>query len=122
MTSSADISVLYQEFTEALTEVLAESSVGPARRGRLARAQPSKSIRSTPSMSISLQSRVHFRNGKLSKTWGVRTDFVVGPVRQCTQKCRQKTISVLPLDRASHGWKLIFRPTACFGDLLHGFE
>jgi hypothetical protein len=33
------ISVLYQEFTEALTEVLAENSVGPARRGRLARAR-----------------------------------------------------------------------------------
>jgi hypothetical protein len=32
-------SALYQEFTEALTEVLAESSVGPARRGRLARAR-----------------------------------------------------------------------------------
>ena len=39
MTSSGDISVLYQEFTEALTEVLAESSVGPPRRGRLARAR-----------------------------------------------------------------------------------
>ncbi len=39
MTSAGDISVLYQEFTEALTEVLAENSVGPARRGRLARAR-----------------------------------------------------------------------------------
>ena len=39
MTSSTDISVLYQEFTDALTEVLAENSVGPARRGRLARAR-----------------------------------------------------------------------------------
>jgi hypothetical protein len=39
MTSSGDISVLYQEFTAALTEVLAENSVGPARRGRLARAR-----------------------------------------------------------------------------------
>jgi len=39
MTSAADISLLYQEFTEALTEVLAENSVGPARRGRLARAR-----------------------------------------------------------------------------------
>ena len=39
MTSAADISVLYQQFTEALTEVLAENSVGPARRGRLARAR-----------------------------------------------------------------------------------
>lgn len=34
-----DISLLYQEFTEALTEVLAENSVGIARRGRLARAR-----------------------------------------------------------------------------------
>jgi hypothetical protein len=39
MTSSTDILVLYQEFTDALTEVLAENSVGPARRGRLARAR-----------------------------------------------------------------------------------
>lgn len=39
MTSAGDISVLYQEFTAALTEVLAENSAGPARRGRLARAR-----------------------------------------------------------------------------------
>jgi hypothetical protein len=37
MTSGRDIADLYQEFTEALTEVLAENSVGLARRGRLAR-------------------------------------------------------------------------------------
>ena len=39
MTSGTDISAVYQEFTDALTEVLAENSVGPARRGRLARAR-----------------------------------------------------------------------------------
>jgi hypothetical protein len=39
MTSSTDISALYREFTDALTEVLAENAVGPARRGRLARAR-----------------------------------------------------------------------------------
>ena len=39
MTSGTDISALYKEFTDALTEVLAENSVGPARRGRLARAR-----------------------------------------------------------------------------------
>ena len=39
MSSSSDISTLYREFTEALTEVLAENAVGPARRGRLARAR-----------------------------------------------------------------------------------
>ena len=39
MTTAGAISAFYQEFTEALTEVLAENSVGPARRGRLARAR-----------------------------------------------------------------------------------
>ncbi len=34
-----DISALYREFTDALTEVLAENAVGTARRGRLARAR-----------------------------------------------------------------------------------
>jgi hypothetical protein len=37
MSTSADISILYREFTAALVEVLAENAVGPARRGRLAR-------------------------------------------------------------------------------------
>ncbi len=39
MSSGTDISALYNEFTAALTEVLAENAVGPARRGRLARAR-----------------------------------------------------------------------------------
>ena len=39
MSSGTDISTVYREFTEALTEVLAENSIGPARRGRLARAR-----------------------------------------------------------------------------------
>jgi hypothetical protein len=39
MSSSTDISTLYHEFTEVLTEVLAENAGGPARRGRLARAR-----------------------------------------------------------------------------------
>ena len=38
MASGGDISLLYREFTDALTEVLAENSIGSARRGRLARA------------------------------------------------------------------------------------
>jgi hypothetical protein len=37
MSSSTDISTLYREFTDALTEVLAENAVGPTRRGHLAR-------------------------------------------------------------------------------------
>jgi hypothetical protein len=39
MSAGTDISVLYREFADALTEVLAENAVGPARRGRLARAR-----------------------------------------------------------------------------------
>ncbi len=39
MSSGHDISARYSEFTAALTEVLAENAVGPARRGRLARAR-----------------------------------------------------------------------------------
>jgi hypothetical protein len=37
MSSSTDISTRYHEFTNALTDVLAENAVGPTRRGRLAR-------------------------------------------------------------------------------------
>jgi hypothetical protein len=39
MNAGTDISGLYREFADALTEVLAENAVGPARRGRLARAR-----------------------------------------------------------------------------------
>jgi hypothetical protein len=38
MTEGADISTLYREFTQALMDVLAEQAIGPASRGRLARA------------------------------------------------------------------------------------
>ena len=33
MSDGSDISVLYREFADALTEVLAENAVGPVRRG-----------------------------------------------------------------------------------------
>ena len=39
MSTGQDISALYNEFADALTEVLAENAVGPARRGRFARAR-----------------------------------------------------------------------------------
>ena len=39
MGEGSDISMLYREFADALTEVLAENAVGLARRGRLARAR-----------------------------------------------------------------------------------
>jgi len=37
--NSTDVEMLYREFTDALTEVLAENAIGPKRRGRLARAR-----------------------------------------------------------------------------------
>ena len=39
MSNLTEISVLYREFTDARAEILAENVVGPARRGRLARAR-----------------------------------------------------------------------------------
>ncbi len=39
MSSGTDITALYREFTDALTEVLAENAVGAERRGWLARAR-----------------------------------------------------------------------------------
>ena len=39
MNAASGISTLYREFTDALTEVLAENAGSPARRGRLARAR-----------------------------------------------------------------------------------
>jgi hypothetical protein len=38
MQTEVDLAALCHEFTSALTEVLAETAVGPARRGRVARA------------------------------------------------------------------------------------
>ena len=37
MSRGTDISTVYREFTDALTDVLSENAVGPASRGRLAR-------------------------------------------------------------------------------------
>jgi len=39
MSDDTNISALYHELTDALTELLAENAVGTARRGRLARAR-----------------------------------------------------------------------------------
>jgi len=39
MSTSAHVSIIYREFTDALTEVLAENAANPAGRGRLARAR-----------------------------------------------------------------------------------
>jgi hypothetical protein len=80
MTSTADISVLYQEFTEALTEVLRKTRLAPlGADGLPGLALPSKSIPNIPSTSILLQWRLHSRNGKPSKTWDVRTGHAALP-------------------------------------------
>ena len=70
MNTGADISTLYREFTDALTEVLAESAGGLARRGRLARARArlSRSIQTTPSLDILWRSKTHSKIGKPYKT------------------------------------------------------
>jgi len=33
-----------------------------------------------------------------------------------------KYISMIPFDRTAHGWKMLFRPIPCVGDLLHRFK
>ena len=74
MSEGFDISVLYREFADALTEVLAENAVGPARRGRLARATrpPSRSILIIAMRAIFVRSKVLLRIGKRCKRLVVR--------------------------------------------------
>ena len=65
--------VLDQEFTEALTEVLAENSVGYARRGRLARARAA--VKKHPNYSehnIFWRWKLRSQNGKQFRTSAVR--------------------------------------------------
>jgi hypothetical protein len=52
MSSGADISTLYREFTQALTDVLAEHAAGPASRGRKGARCRKKSIPNIASMDI----------------------------------------------------------------------
>ncbi len=65
MAGGGDISALYREFTDALTEDLAENSVGLARRGRLARARAAlKKHPITTNMNIFSRSKLPSRAGK----------------------------------------------------------
>ena len=69
MTSDTDISALYHEFTDALTEVLAENTTGPARRGEFqGLALPSRSTPTIKSMNIFWPSKPHSNSGKPYKT------------------------------------------------------
>jgi hypothetical protein len=68
MSSSTNISTLYHEFTDALTEVLAENAVGPARRGHSqGLALPLRRTSITASMDIFLRSKPHSNSGKPCK-------------------------------------------------------
>jgi hypothetical protein len=70
MSTDTDISALYHEFTDALTEILAENAVGPARRGRLARARAA--VKKHPEYSehayFFWRWRPHSKIGKTCKT------------------------------------------------------
>jgi len=73
MSSGTDISALYREFTDALTEVLAENAVGPARRGRLARARAA--VKKHPDYSESgyfLAVETAFKNWEAMQNAGTR--------------------------------------------------
>jgi hypothetical protein len=74
MSEGSDISVLYREFADALTEVLAENAVGLARRGRLARARAT--VKKHPNYSdgaIFVRSKLLLRIGKRCKKLVVST-------------------------------------------------
>jgi hypothetical protein len=78
MSTGTDISAIYREFTDALTEILAENAVGPvhvvvALRGHVL---PSRSTLSIVSTHTSWRWRPHSRIGKTCKTSVVRPAFI----------------------------------------------
>ena len=84
MSPDSDISTLYREFTDALTEILAENAVGPARRGRLARGRAA--VKRHPDYSEAghfLAVVLHSRIGKTCKTLVVRTALAGSGHRAC---------------------------------------
>ena len=87
MSTGTDISTLYREFTDALTEVLAENAVGLARRGRLARARAAvQSTPTTASMNTFWRSRPHSKIGKACKTPVVRASLADGTSLPLTRR------------------------------------
>jgi hypothetical protein len=77
MSTETDISALYREFTDALTEVLAENAVGLARRGLRGRALPSRSTLDIANMHIFWRWRPHSRIGKPCKMSVARSGLAV---------------------------------------------
>jgi len=76
---STGISAVYSEFTDALTEILAENAVGPARRAVLrGLTPPSRSMPTTATLDIFWRSKRHSRIGKPYKTPAARTPSQLG--------------------------------------------
>ena len=72
MGEGSGIAMLYREFADALTEVLAENAIGPARRGRLARARAAvKKHRTIATRDIFVRSKPLLRIGKRAKRWSL---------------------------------------------------
>ena len=99
MSSSTSISTLYGEFTDALTEVLAENAVGPARRGRLARARAA--VKKHPDYNehaYFLAVRPHSHSGKPCKTpvanWNNTTANKVKNLHALTRTDRRGALHV----------------------------
>lgn len=82
MNIGTDVETLCREFTDALTEVLAENAIGPAHRGRLARARAA--VKRHPDCSehayfvavetTFIQWEVVQNAGALAASWGLRSD------------------------------------------------
>jgi hypothetical protein len=90
MTADAYISALYREFTDAMTEVLAENAVGLARRGRLARAgRPLKSTLTSPRQDIFSLWKLHLIIGKRYKPVPAEHD-AMGRVRGYARDARAR--------------------------------
>src|SRR3974390_2865999 len=85
--SGTDISTLYRDLTGALTEVLAENAVGPARRGRLARARTA--VKKHPDYSeheYFLAVEAAFKNWEAMQNVGAR----IGPLQVGQYSRRQR--------------------------------
>jgi hypothetical protein len=102
MSAGSDITVLYRESADALTEVLAENPVGPARRGRLARARAAvKHHPNIASRGIFVRSKLPLRIGKRCKRLGVSTRHHMLRAPRRDQGSPQQARELLP---PIYGW------------------
>jgi hypothetical protein len=86
MNTYTDISALYGEFTDALTEVLAENAAGPARVAALQGLAPSlRSIPTITRLDIFWRWRPRSRIGRLCKTPCVNRASPIKPTLSLTR-------------------------------------